>query len=171
MSMVLLDELDKKLLEFLQKDARIKVTRLAEILNKPRTTVMSRIEKLESEKLILGYRAVVDLRKLGYNVLAFVLISAKRIAPISGRSSQEVLVERILRDTDDRGELPWIEEAHIVTGSYDIILKVWARDMRQLSDFLIKYLPSHPEVAKTETFLVLEQICDSRERYLPATKI
>jgi len=169
--MVLLDELDKKIIELLQRDARVKLTKLAEIMKKTRTTIMSRIEKLEQEKLILGYRAVLDMRKLGYNVLAFVLISAKRIAPISGRSSQEILVERIIRDTDERVDLPWIEEAHIITGSYDFILKVWARDMKQLSDFLIKYLPTHPEVAKTETLIVLEQICDSRDRYLPATKI
>ena len=169
--MVLLDDLDKKLLEFLQKDARVKIARLASVLNNPRTTIMSRIEKLEKEQLILGYRAVVDIRKLGYNVLAFVMISARRIAPISGRSSQEVLIERILKDTDERPELPWVEEAHIVTGAYDIILKVWARDMRQLSDFLIKYLPSHPEVVKTETLLVLEYVCSARERYLPASKI
>jgi len=169
--MVLLDELDKRLLELLQKNARLKITELADLTARPRTTVMSRLEKLEREGLILGYKAVLNLQKLGYTVLAFVLVSARRIAPVSGRSSQEVLIEKILRDTDENPELPWVEEAHIVTGSYDIILKVWARDMKQLSDFLIKYLPTHPEIAKTETLLVLERVADFHVRYIPATKI
>ncbi len=169
--MVLLDDLDKKLLELLQKNARFKITELADLTSRPRTTVMSRLEKLEREGLIVGYKAILNLQKLGYNVLAFVLVSARRIAPVSGRSSQELLIEKILRDTDENPELPWVEEAHIVTGSYDIILKVWARDMKQLSDFLIKYLPTHPEVAKTETLLVLERVADSHMRFLPATKI
>ncbi len=169
--MTLLDDLDKRLIEILQRNARIKITELADLTERPRTTIMSRLEKLEREGLILGYKAVINLQKLGYNVLAFVLISARRIAPVSGKSSQELLIERIVRDTDSNPELPWVEEAHIVTGSYDIVLKVWARDMRQLSDFLIKYLPTHPEVAKTETLLVLERVADFHVRYLPVTKI
>jgi len=168
---MIIDELDKKLLDLLQRNAKIKMTELAEKLGKPRTTVMSRVERLEREGIIRFYKAIIDPEKFGFTILAFVLISVKRIGPSGGKSSQIILVEKILKDSDEDPSLPWVEEAHIITGAYDIILKVWAKDMRQLSHFLINYLPSHPEVMRSETMLVLEKICESRDRTLPISKI
>ncbi len=166
-----LDELDLQILKLLQENGRISISRVSEILNKPRTTIASRISRLESYGIISSYKAVVDLRRLGFGILALVLISVHRVGPIGTKPSQVALVERIIRDTDNDADLPWVEEAFIVTGRYDILLKVWARDLRQLSKFLISYLPTHSEIAQTETMIVLEPVADWRDRYLPIIKI
>ena len=159
---MIIDELDKKLLDLLQRNAKIKMTELAEKLGKPRTTVMSRVERLEREGIIRFYKAIIDPEKFGFTILAFVLISVKRIGPSGGKSSQIILVEKILKDSDEDPSLPWVEEAHIITGAYDIILKVWARDLKQLSHFLISYLPQYSDIQKTETMIVLEVVDDLR---------
>ncbi len=160
-----LDEIDRQILEILQKDGRVPVTKLSEILNKPRTTIASRIERLEKLGYIRGYRAEVDPRKLGYRVVAYVLISVARTGPVGGKSSQVLLAEKILKDSEERNDLPWVEEASVITGPYDILLKVWARSIEELSKFLIEYLPSLSGVVKTETLLVLE--CVGERHYWP----
>jgi Lrp/AsnC family transcriptional regulator for asnA, asnC and gidA len=167
---MILDSLDKEILRELQKNGRLQLSKLAEILNRPRTTVAARLSRLESDGVITSYRAVIDPVKLGFSLLAFVLISVRRSAPSGAKSAQVVLVEKILKDSDEDPRLPWIEEAFIITGHHDILLKVWAKDLKQLSYFLINYLPTHPDIAQTETMLVLELVSDWRNRLLPIDK-
>lgn len=162
----MLDEVDARLLEALQKNGRISVSRLADMVNRPRTTIMSRLAKLESSKIIMGYKAIVDPQQLGYNIQAYVLLTVRRV-PGATKPSQVALAESIVRDSDNESDLPWVEEAQVVTGQYDIILKIWAKDLRQLSNFLIRYLPTHPDIVKSETMIVLENVATWRVRNLP----
>jgi len=166
-----MDSMDKEILDHVQRNGRIHLSKLAEALGRPRTSVALRMEKLEREGVIMGYRALLDPVKLGFNVLALVLISVKRTAPSGGKSAQVLLAEKIIRDCDEESNLPWIEEAYIVTGHYDILLKVWAKDLKQLSHFLINYLPTHQDISQTETMLVLEAVADNRSRIIPVKKI
>ncbi|WP_054849102.1 Lrp/AsnC family transcriptional regulator [Vulcanisaeta sp. JCM 14467] len=168
---MIMDKLDKEILREIQKDGRLQLSKLAEILNRPRTTVATRLARLEGDKVITSYRAVIDPLKVGFSLLAFVLISVRRSAPSGGKSAQVILVEKILKDSDTDPRLPWIEEAYVITGHYDLLLKVWAKDLRQLSYFLINYLPTHPDIAQTETMLVLELVSDWRDRLLPIDKV
>jgi Lrp/AsnC family transcriptional regulator for asnA, asnC and gidA len=162
----MMDELDARILDYLQRNGRITVSRLAEVLNKPRTTIMSRLARLESSKAILGYKAIIDPVQIGYNIQAYVLLTVRRV-PGATKPSQVALAERIIYDSDNERDLPWVEEAQVVTGQYDIVLKVWARDLRQLSNFLIKYLPTHSDVVKSETMIVLENVATWRDRNMP----
>ncbi|WP_291764651.1 Lrp/AsnC family transcriptional regulator [Caldivirga sp. UBA161] len=162
----MMDELDIKILESLQRNGRITVSRLAELLNKPRTTIMSRLARLESSKIILGYKTVIDPAQMGYTIQAYVLLTVRRI-PGAAKPSQVALAERIIYDSDNEKDLPWVEEAQVVTGQYDLVLKVWAKDLKQLSNFLIRYLPTHPDVVKSETMIVLENVATWRNRNMP----
>ncbi|MFB6470752.1 MAG: Lrp/AsnC family transcriptional regulator [Vulcanisaeta sp. AZ3] len=168
---MIIDELDKEIMREMQRDGRLQVSKLAEVLNRPRTTIATRLARLESDGIITSYRAVIDPLKVGFNMLAFVLISVRRSAPSGGKSAQVLLTERIIKDCDEDPKLPWIEEAYVVTGRYDILLKVWAKDLKQLSYFLINYLPTHPDIAQTETMLILELVSDWRDRLLPIDKV
>ncbi|WP_243665420.1 MULTISPECIES: winged helix-turn-helix transcriptional regulator [Vulcanisaeta] len=107
---MIMDKLDKEILKEIQKDGRLQLSKLAEILNRPRTTVATRLARLEGDKVIASYRAVIDPLKVGFSLLAFVLISVRRSAPSGGKSAQVLLVEKILRDSDEDPRLPWIEE-------------------------------------------------------------
>lgn len=169
--MVSLDEVDKGILDRLQRDGRLPLSKLAEELNRPRTTIALRLERLEREGVIIAYRALPNPTKLGFTLLAFVLVSVKRMAPTGGKSAQVILAEKIIKDCDKDPALPWVEEAHVITGHYDIVLKVWAKDLKQLSHFLINYLPTHPDISHTETMVALETVADNRSRVLPMNKL
>ncbi|AEA12443.1 putative transcriptional regulator, AsnC family [Thermoproteus uzoniensis 768-20] len=163
-----MDEIDKKLLELLQIDGKKTLQELAEAVNRPKTTIASRIKRLEDKGYIMGYKAIVNPFLLGYQVLAFVMASVRRGEVKGEKPLQEQLAEKILADCSGKGDLPFVEEAYIITGPYDLLLKVWARDIKQLSSFLVSYLASMPDIQRTETLMVLEIVDDWRRRHMPA---
>lgn len=161
-----MDEIDRKIVIALQKDGKKTLQELSEELGRPKTTVAARIRKLEEEGIILGYKAVVNPLALGYKLLSFVLVSVRRGAATE-RPLQQVVAEKVLSDCNGEREMPFVEEAYIITGPYDVLFKVWARDIRQLSYFLVSYLASNPDIQRTETLVVLEIVDDWRKRIMP----
>ena len=168
---VIIDELDKRILGELQKDGRTPLAKLADDIGKPRTTIMNRVQKLEEGGIIKGYRAILSPYVLGFSMQAYVLITVRRSVTAGSKPSQVILAEKIIRDCDNDARLPWIEEANVLTGQYDIMLKVWVRDLKQLSSFLLNYLPTNPDIIKTETMVVLEEVAIGRERLIPLDKV
>jgi DNA-binding Lrp family transcriptional regulator len=154
----MLDELDRAILCALALNARAPLSEIARRLNAARTTVSERLEKLEREGVIKGYRVEVDFGKLGYRYLAFVLVKVRRGGLRGDKSNQEALAERIVSDCLTREGLPWVEEAHIITGEYDLLLKVRAREWEELTNFLIRYMPEQQDVVQTHTMLVLKAV-------------
>jgi len=163
-----MDELDRKLVLLLQIHGRRALSELGRKLNRPKTTIAARIKKLEEGGVILGYKAVVNPSALGYRVLAFVLVSVRR-----GPSAREAkplqleVAERVLSECNGERGMPFVEEAYVITGPYDLLFKVWARDIKQLSAFLVTYLASNPDIQRTETFIALEVVDDWRRRAMP----
>lgn len=157
-----LDELDKALIRSLLINARAPLSEVAKSIRAARTTLSERLERLEREGVIKGYRVDLDLRKLGFKYVAFVLVKVKRTGLRGEKSNQELLAEKIVKDCFTRDELPWVEEAHIITGEYDLLLKVWAREWDELTTFLIKYMPEHGDVMQTHTMLVLKTVQDDK---------
>lgn len=151
-----MDELDLEIVRVVQENGRASVSDIARLLRKPRTTVAARLRRLEEEGIVVGYRGVVDPAKLGYNLLAFVLVSFRR-GVARGRNVQVDVSRKILNECRG-GHMPLVEEAHVVTGQFDVLLKVWAKDVRQLSKFLIEYLAGFDEIQRTETMVVLERV-------------
>ncbi len=161
-----MDDIDRKLVTLLQTDSKKTLQELSQILNKPKTTIAARIKKLEESGVIIGHKAVVNPFALGYRLLAFVLVSVKRGVGVDTKPLQHTVAEKILRDSGG-GDMPFVEEAFIITGPYDVLFKVWARDIKQLSSFLVAYLASSPEIQRTETLIVLEIVEDWRKRIMP----
>lgn len=157
-----MDRLDRAILRELQRNCRLPISKLAKIMGRPRTTISERIARLEREGIIKGYRAILDPSKLGYRFLAFVMLKVKRGVTFEGLSNQEALAKRIIDETFKALDLPYVEEVHIVTGTYDIILKVWARRWEELTNFLIRYLAGLGDIVSSETFLVLETMTSEK---------
>ncbi|RLF13950.1 MAG: Lrp/AsnC family transcriptional regulator [Thermoprotei archaeon] len=153
-----MDELDIKILNLLQRNGRASITDIANTLKKPRSTIRERILRLERSGYIRGYRAVVDPEKLGYRYLALVMLKVRRRITTSGMSNQEEIARKILHDSVKDPSLPFVEEAYIVTGAYDIVLKVWAKRWGDLTSFLIRYLATFEDIISSETFLVLKSV-------------
>ncbi len=165
-----LGDLDVRILRELMEDGRIPITRLAERVGAPRTTVASRLARMEEAGLVEGYRAVVSAERLGYRITAFVLVKVRRTRPVGGRSNQELLAERIVEMTSSDRRLPWVEEAHIITGEYDLLLKVRASELDQLTRFLISFMATHEDVVQTHTLLSLERVHEDHSPRLPSRK-
>jgi len=151
-----MDGLDIEILSELVKDGRITVSDLAKKLGVPRTTLDSRMRKLVESGIIKRFTALIDYKKIGYQITAFVLVQIKRRKPEQEKSNQEIFIEEIAKESEVREDLPWVEEAHIITGDYDVLLKVRARDMDELTRFLITELARHPDVERTHTMMVLK---------------
>ena len=159
-----MNPVDRELLRRIQSNARLSLSALAKELGVSRSGIARRLQELEQEGVIMGYRSIVNPASLGFEIAAFVAVSVRRgvIRP----SPQLELAKRVLNEADGR-DLPFVEEAHIITGQYDLLFKVLARNMRQMSRFLVEYLGTMDEVQRTETMIVLNTVADWRVRPLP----
>ncbi len=142
---VSLDHKDLRILEELQRNAKQSIKEIARKIGSPITTVHSKIKKMEKIGIIKNYRAILDANKLGYSTLAFIFVAFSREAGIS----QRVLAKRI-------SELSEVQEVHIITGDWDILLKVRVRNVEELAEFVVDKLRSIPGVEKTLTCVALE---------------
>jgi DNA-binding Lrp family transcriptional regulator len=116
-----MDDLDKSLLALLEENARLPVADLSRKLGLARTTVQSRLERLESNGVIAGYTVRLGER-LAPKLQATVLISFE---PQSGPS----LIARIKA-------IPEVRAAHTTSGRFDMLIEVAAETTHQLDDIL-----------------------------------
>lgn len=119
---VSMDDIDKKIVQALQRNARVSLKSIAEgtFLSSP--AVSSRIEKLEREKIITGYHAAVDPMKLGYHIIAFVNLDVSPVDKIQFYDYME--------------SIPNVLECNCVTGAYSMLIKVAFQSTMELDIFI-----------------------------------
>jgi DNA-binding Lrp family transcriptional regulator len=135
-----LDQTDERILKNLMVDARLSARQLGIKLGISTVTILSRIKKLEKEKIIRGYTALIDHEKLGYNLTAIIEIIAKK--------------NKII---DIEAELSKIENVcgvYDITGNTDTLIIAKFKSRSELSEF-VKGLSSIPNIENTVTHLVL----------------
>jgi DNA-binding Lrp family transcriptional regulator len=143
-----MDNNDMKLLQLVHKDSKQSVQELAKETGLPPTTVHNRIKRMEKEGIIKSYTADVDWRKAGKPVMAYVLVSFEYILPTGGRVQQEDAAKEIR-------QMDWVEEVSVLTGGADMLVKVRAKDLDELNDFVVRKLRNVAGVDKTQTMIVL----------------
>jgi Lrp/AsnC family leucine-responsive transcriptional regulator len=132
---------DAKILAVLQRDGRRPYAELGADVGMSGPSAHERVKKLEARGVITGYAAIVDPTSIGLDILAFSWITQ---AP--GTSATTDL-------TDDFAAIPEIEECHHIAGEADYLLKVRARDTRDLERVLRLIQATH-HVFTTETDVV-----------------
>ena len=139
-----IDNLDKKILSILSKNARIPFKDVAEECNVSRAAIHQRVQRLLEGDVITGSGFDVNPKSLGYSTCTYVGITLER-----GSMYKEVVkqLERI----------PEVVECHFTTGPYTMLVKLYARDNEQLMDLLNGHLQGIPGVVATETLISLEQ--------------
>ncbi len=148
--MIKIDKKDMEILNVLKHDAKLTTKQIARKTLMPATTVHNRISKLEGMGIIKGYAAELDYKKLGKKLSAFILITVDyRLLKEKGVSQHEVA--KNLR----KHEL--VEEVDMITGNYDIIIRIRASDIEQLDNFVTKYLRNIDGIDKTETIMILSE--------------
>jgi Lrp/AsnC family leucine-responsive transcriptional regulator len=136
-----LDDIDLRILALLQEDCRTALARLGESVDLSAPAVLERIKKLEAAGVITGYRAILDARRLGLDVAAFIGVIIGHPNAIGAFEQQVVALDDVL-------------ECHHVTGEYTLLLKVKTANTSSL-ERLISQIRSLAGVAKTETMVVL----------------
>jgi len=117
-----LDNIDKKLISLLQKNARYSLKQLAEQVFLSSPAVSSRIERLEKEGIIIGYQVVTDNLKLGYHITAFISLEMEPI--------------RKPEFYDFIEKCPNVLECNCVTGRYSMLIKVTYPSTMELDLFI-----------------------------------
>lgn len=117
-----MDDIDKKIVQALQKNARVSLKNIAESTFLSSPAVSSRIEKLEREKIITGYHAAVDPMKLGYHIIAFVNLDVSPVDKIQFYDYME--------------SIPNVLECNCVTGAYSMLIKVAFQSTMELDIFI-----------------------------------
>lgn len=147
------DDMDFRILAALQEDCRTPLARIGESVGLSPPAVLERIKKLESAGIITGYSAIIDSRRIGLDITAFIGVMISHPAGISD------FEERITELTD-------ILECHHVTGAWTLLLKVKTANTSSLEE-LISRIRSIDGVARTETMVVLSTHTEHVQLPLP----
>jgi Lrp/AsnC family leucine-responsive transcriptional regulator len=139
-----LDTIDCRIVELLQEDGRMTNAALADAVGLTPTPMLQRIRKLEQSGVIQRYTAVIDARKVGRPVLAFVHVTLKD----HGLKNHHKLIAIA-------NGLPQVLECHHIAGEEDFLLKVAVRDIAELEHLLLHELSASGIVGRVNTTLVL----------------
>jgi DNA-binding Lrp family transcriptional regulator len=149
MAEVKLDSKDFAILDELQKNAKRSVFQLAKKLNIPPTTIHNRIRKLKKNGVIQSYIVRVDREKMGQDICALIFVSLNNneLEPSSKKSG---LAIRLAKYSN-------VDAVFETSGSIDIIVKVYGKDIREITDFVINQIREVKGVVKTETIIALSE--------------
>lgn len=139
-----LDEIDKKILTFLQENARMPFLEVAKKCGISGAAVHQRVRKLEETGVINGSSFDINPKALGYDFCAFIGVY------LNSAQAYKKVVEKLK-------EIPEIIEAHFLTGHFAILIKLYCENNEHLMEILINTVQNIPGVERTETFISLDQ--------------
>jgi Lrp/AsnC family leucine-responsive transcriptional regulator len=142
-----LDRIDLRLLGALQEHGRASNLELAEAIKLSPAQTLRRHRRLEEMGVIKRYETRLDAESLGFGVVAFIQVTMER-----GH------IRDLLKFKELVMKLAQIQECFSVTGNIDYVLKVVARDLKALSEFLLDTLMRTPGVSSVQSIVCLDEI-------------
>ena len=157
-----LDEKDLAILTLIQENSKLTANQIAKKINTPITTVFAKTKRMEEMGIIKQYRAILSPEKLNLNTAAFILASVSYRAKNEDESpiSQSQVAEEIAR-------FPEVQEVHIITGDWDLLVKLRAENVDAVGKFVVDKLRLIKGLDKTLTCMVFETVKESTS--LPQT--
>jgi len=144
---MIFDEIDKKLLEFLQQDSKQTNKELSNKLNLSVTAVYERIKKLEREGVISKYVALIKKEKVEKAFVAFCHIKLVK-------HSQDY----VMKFEKEVTNLNEVLECYHISGDYDYLLKVLVKDMQAFREFMVKKLTTINHIGSTHSMFVINEV-------------
>ena len=138
------DKLDLNIIQQLMHDANISYAEIGKKLYVSAGTIHVRIKKLQEAGVISGLKYSVDLKKLGYDVIAFIGIYLEKSS----------LYDNVAKELK---KIPEIVRMNYTTGNYSIFAEVVCKDINQLRSILHDELQKIKGIERTETILSLEE--------------
>jgi Lrp/AsnC family transcriptional regulator, regulator for asnA, asnC and gidA len=139
-----IDKLDLQIIQQLMSDASVSYADLGKKLFVSAGTIHVRIKKLQESGIITANRYDVDLKKMGYDVIAFIGIYLEKSS----------LYDTVAKDLK---KIPEIVRMNYTTGNYSIFAEIVCKDIAQLRTILHDELQKIKGIERTETFISLEE--------------
>jgi len=142
-----LDDIDKQILSRLQEDAKMTASNMSKKIGSPITTIYSRIKRLEDSGVIKGYRPVLDYGKLQRSTTAFIFANLDRqILGTEGYEDYSVF--------EAVSMLPEVQEVHIISGEWDLLIKVREVNSEAIGEFIMNKLKRVPGIMEVISCMV-----------------
>lgn len=142
-----LDRTDARLLHEVQTDARLTTAELASRVALSTSPCWRRLKRLEADGVIRGYRAELDAERLGWGVTAFVLVLLENHSTRLGAQFEAAV-----------GRIPEVIACHNVSGQYDFLLQVVARDLKSFGEFARDTIRTLPGVKEMNSSFSLREV-------------
>ncbi|WP_213958555.1 winged helix-turn-helix transcriptional regulator [Variovorax sp. dw_954] len=145
-----LDRMDRKILDILQREGRISMTDLAQQIGLSTSPCSERVKRMERAGVITGYHARVSPQALGKSLLVFVEITlSSKSAEVFDKVREELL------------HVPDVQECHLVSGSFDYLVKAQLGGMDEYRSLLGDVLKKLPVTAQSHSYVVMEEVKES----------
>ncbi len=146
-----LDPTDVRLLGLLQKEGRISNAELAEQVGLSPSTCLRRVQRLEQDQFILGYRADLPAGKLGLGLRAFISVQMTHND-----------TDTLNRFAEDLAAWDEVIACYSITGEYDYLVHVLVKDLESYSHFMLQRLLVNRAVRHANTSIVVEMVKGNR---------
>ena len=137
-----MDEKDLIIIDALKKDASLSVAKLAINTKLPSTTIYNRVKKLRDSGIIKNYTINIDKERVYGNIVGIILIKATN-------TDQRSIVQKLLDHTS-------VENAAIMTGNTDIVIRIRVKSIEDLNKFILDYLRKIKGIQDSTTMISLE---------------
>lgn len=144
-----LDDTDRAILRELQQNARTPFSEIARRIDMSSATVHDRVGRLEEAGVIEGYHAEVDPKAAGFDISAIVGLRVEQ-----GR--EQDTLERL-------ADIPGVQEVHLTTGEWDVIMRVYAQDADALRELMFDTIAQMDGFSRSQTMVVLGSPFESDE--------
>lgn len=141
----------ESILKLLEKDGRLTVKQMADLLGSDEKTVGGKLKQLEDEHIILGYKALIDWDKTDNEVVTAII--EVRVTPQRGEGFEKV-AERIYQFEE-------VESLYLMSGGFDLAVFLVGRTMREVALFVATKLAPVEGVASTATHFILKKYKES----------
>lgn len=142
-----LDRIDRRLLEEIQRDARLTTAELASRVSLSPSPCWRRVKRLEAAGVIRGYHAHLDADRLGWGVTAFVHVMMENHSAQLGEQFERAVLT-----------IPEVVACHNVSGQYDFLLQVVARDLKSFGEFARNAIRTLPGVKEMNSSFSLREV-------------
>ncbi|RPG64248.1 MAG: Lrp/AsnC family transcriptional regulator [Flammeovirgaceae bacterium TMED290] len=145
------DSIDRKILNILQKNAKITNAKLSNEIGLSPAPTLERVRKLETSGIISGYHAKLDNSKIGLNVSTYVMVSLKS----HNKKNLDLFIDKI-KNVEN------IVECHHITGSGDFILKVVAKDIESYQKLMLEKVSEIESTDSLQSMVILSTFKDNK---------
>jgi len=150
-----LNEKDLQILRLLQENSKFSSRSIAKKIGSPTPTVYAKIKRMEDLGVIKEYKTILDCKKLGKGTTAFIFVSfGYRPSGAEKSLDQREIAKKI-------ANFPEVQEIHVITGDWDILIKVKAKDVDDVGKFVVDKLRKIEGIEKTLSCMVYDAVKES----------